>query len=125
MNASGKIQTISSGRGGARPGAGRKKGGANRKTREIADRAAQEGLTPLEFMLQIMRSPSDHEDPRIQAAREAMRFEAAKAAAPYIHPRLAAVEHTGKDGKDLIPPPPLPPVLSREEWLALHGLGAG
>jgi hypothetical protein len=26
------------------------------------------------------------------------RFEAAKAAAPYIHPRLAAIEHTGKGG---------------------------
>ncbi len=87
-----------SGRGGARPGAGRKKGSATRKTREIADRAATEGITPLEYMLQVMRSPSDHEDPRIQTAREQMRFEAAKAAAPYIHPRLAAVEHTGADG---------------------------
>ena len=33
-----------------------------------------------------------------------MRFEAAKAAAPYIHPRLAAVEHSGPDGGALLPP---------------------
>lgn len=57
-----------------------------------------EGVTPLEFMLQVMRSPSDHEDAKVQVAREAMRFEAAKAAAPYIHPRLAAIEHTGPNG---------------------------
>lgn len=94
-------QTNSNGRGGARPGAGRKKGSATKRTREIADRAVEEGITPLEFMLNVMRAPSDHEDPKIQIAREAMRFEAAKAAAPYVHPRLAAVEHTGADGADL------------------------
>lgn len=91
-------QTKSSGRGGKRPGAGRKKGSLTQKTREIAEQAADAGITPLEYMLQIMRAPSDHEDPKVQGAREAMRFEAAKAAAPYIHPRLAAVEHTGGDG---------------------------
>jgi hypothetical protein len=94
----GKNQTNSNGRGGARPGAGRKKGAATKRTREIADKAASEGLTPLEYMLQIMRRESDHEDEKIQMAREAMRFEAAKAAAPYIHPRLAAIEHTGEGG---------------------------
>lgn len=85
-----------SNRGGKRVGAGRKAGSATKKTREIAEKAAQEGITPLEFMLAVMRAPSDHEDPKVQCAREAMRFEAAKAAAPYIHPRLAAVEHSGK-----------------------------
>jgi hypothetical protein len=57
-----------------------------------------EGVSPLEYMLALMRQPSDHEDPKVQVAREAMRFEAAKAAAPYVHPRLAAVEHTGANG---------------------------
>lgn len=92
------IQTKSTGRGGRRPGAGRKKGSATKKTREIADRAAEEGITPLEYMLQVMRTESTHEDARVQIAREALRFEAAKAAAPYMHPRLAAIEHTGPDG---------------------------
>lgn len=97
-----KIQAESSNsngqHGGARSGAGRKKGSATKKTREIADRAMQEGITPLEYMLKVMRQDATHEDPKIQAAREAMRFEAAKAAAPYMHPRLNAVEHTGPDG---------------------------
>lgn len=93
-----KNQTNSNGRGGRRVGAGRKPGSATKRTREIADRAAEDGITPLEYMLQIMRGDSDHEDPKIMAQRELMRFEAAKAAAPYVHPKLASVEHTGKDG---------------------------
>ena len=92
------------GRGGSRKGAGRPKGSATRRTREIADRAAAEGITPLEYMLQVMRESAEHEDPRVQIAREAMRFEAAKAAAPYMHPRLAAVVHSGPDGASLAPP---------------------
>lgn len=92
------------GRGGPRKGAGRPKGSATRRTREIADRAAAEGITPLEYMLQVMRDESEHEDPRVQIALNAMRFEAAKAAAPYMHPRLAAVEHSGPDGASLAPP---------------------
>lgn len=97
---SANIQADSS-HGGKRKGAGRPPGSAAKKTRAIADKAAEEGLTPLEYMLEVMRRESDHEDPRVQVAREAMRFEAAKAAAPYMHPRLAAITHTGKDGAAL------------------------
>lgn len=117
---SSRYSVTASGRGGARQGAGRPKGSANKRTREIADRAAEEGMTPLEFMLKIMRAePPEGLQQRDELAVQAMRFEAAKAAAPYIHPRLAAVEHTGKDGKDLIPQNPLPPTLSLDEWQKL------
>ena len=89
----------SNGRGGARPGAGRKKGAATQKTREIADREAENGLTPLEYMLQVMRTePSLELEPRDLLNATSLRFEAAKAAAPYMHPRLAAVEHSGPEG---------------------------
>jgi hypothetical protein len=90
-------------RGGARPGAGRKKGSGNVKSREIAERALAEGITPLEFMLQIMRDEACPDDvPAEQKlAFHVKRFEAAKAAAPYVHPRLNAVEHTGKDGEPI------------------------
>jgi hypothetical protein len=47
----------------------------------------QSGLTPLDFLLQLMR---DAEQPL------GLRADAAKNAAPYVHPRLAAVEHSGK-----------------------------
>lgn len=46
-------------------------------------------------MLAVMRQDTTHEDPKIQAARETMRFQAAVAAAPYMHPRLQAIEHSG------------------------------
>jgi len=85
------------GRGGARAGAGRKKGAATEKTREIADREMSGGeLTPLEYMLQVMRTePREDLDAKDFMASVSLRFEAAKAAAPYMHPRLAAVEHSG------------------------------
>jgi hypothetical protein len=82
-------------RGGSRPGAGRPKGAATRKTREIADQAASEGVTPLEFMLGIMRD---------EAKPFPDRMDMAKAAAPYVHPKLAAVELGGPDGTPLMPP---------------------
>lgn len=89
-------------RGGKRQGAGRKAGSANTKTRDIADKAVEEGITPLEYMLQIMRDESlpENADPAQVIAMKAMRFEAAKAAAPYIHPKLSSVDAkvTGADG---------------------------
>lgn len=72
--------------GGRRQGAGRKVSATTRKTREIADQLVQDGLTPLEFMLNVLR---DGTKPFAE------RFDAAKSAAPYMHPRLAAVEHSG------------------------------
>ena len=99
--------------GGFREGSGRKPGSANKRTREIANRAAEEGITPLEYMLTIMRSPMPPEiqqaitDGKIDAETltalsgwHKMRYEAARDSAPYIHPRLqttaltASVEHT-------------------------------
>lgn len=82
---------IQSKRGGARKGAGRKAGSATQKTREIADKAAAAGITPLEVMLEAMNSFRESGD-----MEKAAGF--AKDAAPYIHPKLAAIEHTGKDG---------------------------
>lgn len=69
--------------GGARQGAGRKAGSANKKTREIADKAASEGETPLEFMLKMMRDVTQPIPLRAQMATSA---------APYVHPRLSSVD---------------------------------
>lgn len=77
--------------GGARKNAGRKAGSANVKTREIANKCAETGLTPLEVMLNIMRNTSD----------ERLQLTAAQAAAPYVHAKLSSMEVTGKDGGEL------------------------
>ena len=75
---------MANGHGGRRPGAGRKLGGRNRSTLEIADRAAAAGITPLELILEAMRRYHGE-------GKFALALDAAVKAAPYVHPRLAAV----------------------------------
>lgn len=75
-------------RGGNR-GAGRKSGTPNKASIERQKKVAATGLTPLDYMLQAMR------DPKAEAGR---RDDMAKAAAPYVHPKLASMQHTGRNG---------------------------
>lgn len=95
-------------RGGSKPGerrGGRRKGTPNKKTAAVVDAIKASGATPLEFMLGVMRgTPPENAEPTEIIAFAGMRFEAAKAAAPYVHPKLAAIEHTGKDGTPLMQP---------------------
>jgi hypothetical protein len=63
---------------------GRRKGSRNKVTLARSAEIAASGLTPLEFMLSVLRDPN--EDP-------ARRIDAAKSAAPYCHHRLASLEH--------------------------------
>ena len=131
---SGRYKTKTPSRGGVRKNAGRKEGAATKKTREIADREAENGLTPLEVMLNTMRIYVDEAiafrnihtedgqiDPQSNAAALALLEKAsdvAAKAAPYMHPRLASIEHSAKD-----PNAPqtsgvlvVPPTMSMEEW---------
>jgi len=81
-------------RGGARPGSGRKPGVANKIHREIRERALADGAEmPLEYMLRVMR------DATVGTPR---RDDMAKAAAPYIHAKLANVQHTGANGGNIL-----------------------
>jgi hypothetical protein len=84
------VKSEKSRHGGPRPGSGRKRGTKNPATvqkeallEEVIVRAVDGETTPLEVMLTIMRDP---------ASPAAMKFEAAKAAAPYVHPRLSQVD---------------------------------
>lgn len=88
----GNNQAKSNGRGGRRPGSGRKVGSVTKRTREIADGALASGLTPLDYMLTILRD---------ETQEDAARFEAAKAAAPYVHAKLASVDATVKGDMSL------------------------
>lgn len=68
---------------------GRQKGVPNRVTAaKLADIQAS-GLTPLDYMLSVIRD---------ETAERSVRLDAAKGAAPYVHPKLAQIEHSGKDG---------------------------
>lgn len=77
------------GRGGKRPGAGRRAGIPNKASIARQQAVAASGETPLDYMLRVMRDPASDDERRDQMA---------KAAAPYVHPRLAAIQHTGKEG---------------------------
>lgn len=70
-------------RGGKRPGAGRPPGARNRKTLDVAEAIEASGMTPLEYMVAVMRNKDV--DPQV-------RLEAAKGAAPYVHARLSSAE---------------------------------
>lgn len=78
-------------RGGKRANAGRPKGSTTKRKREVARRAAADGLSPIEVMLKAMR-----EHAALKEWAEAAKY--AQMAAPYIHPRLQAIQHTGKEG---------------------------
>jgi hypothetical protein len=62
---------------------GRVKGTPNKRTRDFHAAVSEAGLTPLAYMLSVLRDES------VEPER---RDEMAKAAAPYIHPRLANIE---------------------------------
>ena len=62
---------------------GRQKGARNRATAEALAAAEATGILPLDYMLSVMRDAGA--DPK---RRDAM----AMAAAPYLHPKLSAIE---------------------------------
>ena len=82
-------------RGGVRPGAGRPKGSGKdvpkQQGREQIALAKAKGLTPLEYMLEVMNN---------EAEDVARRDRMAQAAAPYVHARLAP-KAADPDGKQI------------------------
>lgn len=70
-------------KGGKRPGAGRKAGERNKKTAEVVAAVEASGVTPLDYMLTVMRDV---------ASEPATRLDAAKSAAPYVHSKLSSIE---------------------------------
>lgn len=65
---------------------GRQKGTPNKASLAHAAKIAESGLTPLDYMLGILRD---------EGADVTRRDWAAEKAAPYIHPKLATVEQKG------------------------------
>jgi hypothetical protein len=80
-------------RGGKREGAGRKTGSLTKRTQEVAAAALASGEMPMDYMLRVMRDPTVEHERRDRMAKDV---------APYVHPRLATTEHTGKDGGPIL-----------------------
>ncbi|WP_152045490.1 hypothetical protein [Aureimonas psammosilenae] len=68
---------------------GRTKGTPNKATAKREREIARGGTTPLEYMLKVMRNP------RAEGER---RDRMAVAAAPYVHPKLSTMQHSGPNG---------------------------
>lgn len=81
-------------KGGKRPGAGRKKGVPNKATQAEREAIKESGLTPLQYMLSVMRD---------EGQDEARRLHAANMAAPYVHAKLSSVELSGELAHTLRP----------------------
>lgn len=77
------------GTGGKREGAGRPPGSKNKASVEREREIRASGLVPLDFMLEVLRDEGKPFEDRKWAAEKA---------APYIHPKLANVQHTGEGG---------------------------
>lgn len=77
------------GRGGRRSKAGRPPGAKSVRTNAIAIGAAKAGVTPLEYMLAVMRNPK---------APVERRDDMAKAAAPFMHARISPVPYNPDEG---------------------------
>lgn len=74
---------------GSKPGerrGGRQKGTKNKASVAREKAVAESGLTPLEYMLKVFRNTREDKDRRLDAA---------KAAAPYVHPKLSSIVHKG------------------------------
>lgn len=71
---------------------GRAKGTPNKATAARQQEIASSGETPIDYMLRVMRDADADWKRRDWAAQNA---------APYVHPRLAATELTGKDGEPI------------------------
>ena len=93
---------------------GRKKGARNKATAAKVKEISESGLTPLDFMMNILRSDMPPELKEMVASEtlsveliaalstwHSQRFEAAKAAAPYVHPRLQNTTVKIPDGLDI------------------------
>jgi hypothetical protein len=77
---------------GSEPGerrGGRQKGAPNKANAARAAEIAATGETPLEYMIRVMRDCSADHDRRDKMAASA---------APYVHSRLANIEHAGNGG---------------------------
>jgi Family of unknown function (DUF5681) len=72
---------------------GRPRGSRNKRSLANIEAAQASGQMPLDFLLLIMRNNTQPLERRLEAA---------KAAAPYCHARLASIEHSGSQDKPAI-----------------------
>lgn len=93
---------MANGHGGKRTGAGRRVGSENKRTKEIAKKVGAEGITPLEIMVSAMRICWERAEREGHSGEHfPMAVSFAEKAAPYMHSKYAAIQHSGEVGGQL------------------------
>ena len=101
-------------RGGRRPQAGRKKGSPNKITAAMRAKFLDSGMMPLDALMMVMNEllvAAEWVDERTDLALSAKMLarlelleraaDVAAKAAPYLHPKLQSIQHTGKNGEPI------------------------
>lgn len=77
--------------------AGKRKGTRNKvrspKVKTPLEKAIDEGVTPLDYMISVLQNKN---------STQGERMDAAKAAAPYVHARLAHQTYSGPGGGNIV-----------------------
>lgn len=68
---------------------GSRKGIPNKRRAQLLAKIEKSGLSPLDYLLSVMRDPTQD---------QAVRLSAATSAAPYVHAKLASITHSGPEG---------------------------
>jgi hypothetical protein len=97
--------------GGSRPGSGRKAGASTKLNQQARKEALGGGISPLDYMLTILRDDTQAPDARMDAA---------KSAAPYVHARLSSIDQKSEvTHRNVVAMPETS--SSTDEWLRDHG----
>jgi len=92
---------------------GRKAGTRNKKTAELIKAVESGGITPLDYMLSILRDENKTESVRLQAAKDA---------APYVHQKLQSIEmESNITTNHVVSDKP----LDVDEWIEKYGTEEG
>ena len=81
---------------------GRPKGARSKTTLEREAKLAASGMLPLDFFLAMLRDETIKVGGKDYEPTMADRMWAAEKAAPYIHPKLASLRHSGDDDQPIV-----------------------
>ena len=89
---------MANGHGGAREGAGKPKHSRTRRSEASMALAAEKGVDPVEMLLDLTKWAYDQFKANPAKDTADMVRDYAKECAPYVSPKLAAIEASGPDG---------------------------
>lgn len=93
---------MANGHGGRRPGAGKPKGASTKRAEASMALAEAKGVDPVEMLLDLTKWAYEQFNETKTRENADMVRDYAKEAAPYVRPKLSAVEASGPDGGALV-----------------------